>query len=52
MVRGRGFEPPWVTPLAPKASASTVSPPARCNDDHTILYIIIGFVIKLSASLK
>ena len=29
LVRGRGLEPPWVTPLAPKASASTISPPAH-----------------------
>ena len=26
IVPGRGLEPPWVTPLAPKASASTISP--------------------------
>lgn len=26
MVRMRGLEPPWVAPLAPKASASTISP--------------------------
>ena len=29
MVRGRRLELPWVAPLAPKASASTISPPAR-----------------------
>jgi len=28
LVRGRGVEPPWIAPLAPKASASTISPPA------------------------
>ncbi len=28
-VRGRGLEPPWITPLAPKASASAISPPAH-----------------------
>ena len=28
-MRGSGLEPPWVTPLAPKASASTISPPAQ-----------------------
>ncbi len=25
----RGLEPPWVAPLAPKASASTISPPRQ-----------------------
>ncbi len=29
VVRGSGLEPPWVAPLAPKASASTISPPAQ-----------------------
>ena len=32
LVRGRGLEPPWVAPLAPKASASTISPPAHLLD--------------------
>ncbi len=30
-VPGRGLEPPWVTPLAPKASASTISPSRRIS---------------------
>ena len=31
----RGLEPPWVTPLAPKASASTISPPR-----HEIIQVV------------
>ena len=31
LVRGKGLEPSWVAPLAPKASASTISPPAHTN---------------------
>ena len=31
-VRGRGLEPPCLTALAPKASVSAISPPARVSD--------------------
>ncbi len=56
MVRGRGFEPPWVTPLAPKASASTISPPAQRSNctlnsyiPNTVLYTGLSRILTKAA---
>jgi hypothetical protein len=38
-VPGRGLEPPRITPPAPKAGASTISPPRQYSDDAATIIL-------------